>query len=183
MQKCFITSLLLFGIFLNAGFAQINRPNAPKNENTEQLTAQVVNAISENNLNEATTILQKLLISQPRNVAVQTLAGITADRQNDLIAAEKYFANEDSLDISTLVVNHDLDFFNHLNFLNDLKDAIVFNQRQELKKKLQLAVVLNEFDLPESRKQYSDNWQILRNTDLDKLPFRFIFFRNNDSQQ
>jgi uncharacterized protein (TIGR02646 family) len=34
---------------------------------------------------------------------------------------------------------------------------------------------LNELDLPEQRKQWSDNWQTLRNNELDALPFRFVF--------
>ena len=42
---------------------------------------------------------------------------------------------------------------------------------------------LNEFDLPEARKQFSDNWQTLRQMNLDDLPFRFIFAVVKGSEQ
>jgi Tfp pilus assembly protein PilF len=40
----------------------------------------------------AGNILKKIIAAEPKNVAAQTLAGIVADRQNDLAAAEKHFA-------------------------------------------------------------------------------------------
>ena len=40
----------------------------------------------------AEIILQKILASEPRNVAAQTLAGVAADQQNKLSEAEKHFA-------------------------------------------------------------------------------------------
>jgi tetratricopeptide (TPR) repeat protein len=85
----FIGCLILTGLCClapQAGNAQT------KKQTIEQKLAEAANALSAGNLEGSEKILREVLISAPRNPAVQTLAGIVADRRNDLPKAEKYFA-------------------------------------------------------------------------------------------
>lgn len=49
-------------------------------------------ALGAGDLREAAAILEKILAKEPNNAAAHTLAGVAADRQNNLAKAEKHFA-------------------------------------------------------------------------------------------
>lgn len=80
--------LCLFSVFGNAQ----TKPSLSKNQTIEEQIAKASSAIEAGNLAGAKLILQKLLVSAPRKAVVHTLAGIIADRENDLPTAEKHFA-------------------------------------------------------------------------------------------
>src|SRR5215213_5411491 len=63
-----------------------------KNQAVEQKLTEATNALSAGDLNGSEKILQEVLQSAPRSATALTLAGIIADRKNDLPKAEKYFA-------------------------------------------------------------------------------------------
>ncbi len=90
-----IGNLLMAIFFLsvchNIGFAQ-PKPISEQNQTTDKKLAEIIDALSSQDLVRAKTLVQKVLLSQPRNVTAQTLAGIVAERQNELSEAEKYFA-------------------------------------------------------------------------------------------
>ncbi len=81
---CFLSSVSI-------GEAQTKKNNVQR-ETSEKLLAEASSALASEDLSRAADILQKLLSSEPRNSAAHTLAGITADRQNNLSAAEIHFA-------------------------------------------------------------------------------------------
>ncbi len=66
--------------------------SAQTNNSTEKILTEAGEAVSANDLSRAETLVKKLLTAAPRNADAQTLAGVLADRQNNLPAAEKYFA-------------------------------------------------------------------------------------------
>ncbi len=70
--------------------AQARLPGAE--EQGERIFAQVINAIENNDLADAKKILQPIVARQPRSVIAHTLAGIIADKENDLPNAQKHFA-------------------------------------------------------------------------------------------
>lgn len=76
---------------VSVGEAQIKKNNSSRAAN-EKLLAEAASALASEDLVRADALLRKILLSEPRNSAAQTLAGVTADRQNDLAAAEKHFA-------------------------------------------------------------------------------------------
>jgi cellulose synthase operon protein C len=81
--------LILIGLCLlvpRAGAAQT------QNQVVEQKLTAATSALSAGDLNGSEKILREVLLSAPRNSTAQTLAGIVADRQNDLPKAEKHFA-------------------------------------------------------------------------------------------
>lgn len=79
------SALFLLCLISTAGSAQTNNL-------LEKTLNEAGEAVSANDLSRAKTLVRKLLIAAPRSVEAQTLAGVLADRQNDLPAAEKYFA-------------------------------------------------------------------------------------------
>jgi len=91
-----IIEYLLMAIFFlfichNVGFAQ-TQPISAKNQTTDNKLAEIIDALSSQDLIRAKTLVQKVLLAQPRNVTAQTLAGIVAERRNELSEAEKHFA-------------------------------------------------------------------------------------------
>lgn len=76
-------TVLCFG--LNTSFAQTKSL-------IEKLLADAGAALSSDDFDRTDTILQNVLRTAPRNVKAHTLAGVLADRQNDLGAAEKHFS-------------------------------------------------------------------------------------------
>ncbi|HEY0656942.1 MAG TPA: tetratricopeptide repeat protein [Pyrinomonadaceae bacterium] len=80
--------MCLFSVF---GTAQ-TKSSQSKNQTIEEQIAKASGAVEAGNFAAAKLVLQKLLISAPRETVVHTLAGIVADRENDLAAAEKHFA-------------------------------------------------------------------------------------------
>jgi Tfp pilus assembly protein PilF len=63
-----------------------------KNQAVEQKLTQAAAALSAGDLSGSEKILLEVLQSAPRNSTAQTLAGIIADRKNELPKAEKHFA-------------------------------------------------------------------------------------------
>ncbi len=56
------------------------------------MLAQASAALASEDLTRAAEILQNILLKEPRNLDAQTLAGITADKQDNPVAAEKFFS-------------------------------------------------------------------------------------------
>ena len=83
--------VVCFLLFVPAGKAQIKKNNIREAAN-QNLLAEAASALDSENLSRAEDILQKMLLSEPRNLPALTLAGVTADRQNNLALAEKHFA-------------------------------------------------------------------------------------------
>lgn len=76
---------------VSIGEAQTKKTNL-RSEESEKLLADAASALASEDLKRAAEVLRKLLLSEPRNLTAQTLAGIAADRQNDPAAAETHFA-------------------------------------------------------------------------------------------
>ena len=75
--------------------AQVKPKPSPanlKNQSIEQKLADAQNALAAQDLTLAEKLLREVLTISPRDVTAHTLAGIVADRKNDLRAAEKHFA-------------------------------------------------------------------------------------------
>lgn len=83
--------LFLLCSCLNFGIAQ-NGSSPAKNNLTKQLLTEAANAFANGNISQAKLVVQKILIATPRNEVAQTLAGVIADGENDLITAENHFA-------------------------------------------------------------------------------------------
>ncbi len=84
------TSLFLCFCFNNSP-AQI-KSSAVNTQKIEKLLAESTDALQTGDFIRAKTILQEVLSIAPRNMAANTLAGIVADKENDLGKAEKHFA-------------------------------------------------------------------------------------------
>lgn len=76
------------GAFVKAQTKNLNL----KNQSIEKKLADAADALSSDDLIRAAKITEEILSTAPRNVTAQTLAGIIADRNNDLRKAEKHFA-------------------------------------------------------------------------------------------
>lgn len=91
-QRLFVIGFLL--LFAGAGFGagQTRQNRATNNDPSEKLITEAAAALSNQDLDGAEAILKKVLSVSPNNSDAQTLAGIVADRKNDLPRAEKHFA-------------------------------------------------------------------------------------------
>ncbi len=89
--KIFIATFVFLCFCFNNSPAQ-TKSSAVKNQKIENLLAESTAALQTGDFIRAKTILQKVLAIAPRNSAANTLAGIVADRENDLAKAEKHFA-------------------------------------------------------------------------------------------
>ena len=92
--KLLLISFCFAAFFLFTAFhceAQTKKADV-RREPSEKLLSDVSIALNSGNLIRAASILRQILAIEPRNLTAQTLAGVTADRQNDLAAAEKHFA-------------------------------------------------------------------------------------------
>ena len=91
----YIGSLILTGCFWcfypHFATAQL-KPAILKKQSIEQKLDDVGKALASEDLARAEMLLREILSVSPRNVTAQSLAGIVADRKNDLVAAEKHFA-------------------------------------------------------------------------------------------
>lgn len=93
-QQKYTGWLILMGLCLLvtcSGIAQTKKTNL-KSQEIEQKLTEATAALSAGDLARSEQILQEVLVSSPRNFTAQTLAGIVADRRNDLPKAEKYFS-------------------------------------------------------------------------------------------
>lgn len=86
-----LTAIFFLSVCHNVGFAQ-PKPVSEKNQTSDKKLAEIIDALSSQDLVRAKTLVQKVLLAQPRNVTAQTLAGIVAERRNELSEAEKHFA-------------------------------------------------------------------------------------------
>ena len=80
---------LCFCTGINPAQTKLSPVNTQK---IEKLLAESTAALQTADFIRAKTILQEILSISPRNEAANTLAGIVADRENDLAKAEKHFA-------------------------------------------------------------------------------------------
>jgi len=91
----YIGSLILTGClwcFCPPFAAAQGKPANLKNQSTEQKLSAAGSALAAGDLVRAAKLLREVLAVSPRSVPAHTLAGIVADRQNDLTTAEKHFA-------------------------------------------------------------------------------------------
>ncbi|HEX8197937.1 MAG TPA: tetratricopeptide repeat protein [Pyrinomonadaceae bacterium] len=88
---CLALALVLTGAFAATGTAQI-RASAGGNQ-AEGLISEAVHALENGNTANAKTLVQRALAASPDNVKAHTLAGILADRENNLQIAERHFAS------------------------------------------------------------------------------------------
>jgi len=86
-----ITAIIFVCFFCNSSSAQA-KSSSGSNQKIEELIAESTNALQTGDFIRAKTTLQKVLSMAPRNVTANTLAGIVADKENDLPKAEKHFA-------------------------------------------------------------------------------------------
>jgi len=89
--KIFIAAIAFLCFCFNSSPAQ-TKSFALNTQKIEKLLAESTAAIQTGDLIRAKTILQEVLRVAPRNAVANTLAGIVADRENDLAKAEKHFA-------------------------------------------------------------------------------------------
>lgn len=89
--KILIATIVVLCFCFSTGLAQ-TKPSAAANQKIENLLAESTAALQAGDFAGAKTILQRILSIAPRNSVANTLAGIVADRENDLAKAEKHFA-------------------------------------------------------------------------------------------
>ena len=89
--KILIAAIVVLCFCFSSGLAQ-TKPSAAANQKIENLLAESTAALQAGDFAKAKTILQRVLLIAPRNSVANTLAGIVADRENDLAKAEKHFA-------------------------------------------------------------------------------------------
>ncbi|MEJ7862885.1 MAG: tetratricopeptide repeat protein [Pyrinomonadaceae bacterium] len=86
-----IAAIIFVCFFCNSSSAQATS-SFGSNQKISELIAESTNALQTRDFIRAKTTLQKVLSMAPRNVTANTLAGIVADKENDLPKAEKHFA-------------------------------------------------------------------------------------------
>lgn len=87
-QRLMAATVFLFAGFL---FVQAQAPQKIQNQTAKKI-ASASELISRGEFPAAENLLKQMVAAEPKNVAAQTLAGIVAERQNDLQSAEKHFA-------------------------------------------------------------------------------------------
>src|SRR5215213_165455 len=90
----YIGSLILTGClcFFSPFAAAQEKPANLKNQSIEQKLNDAQTALASADLASAEKLVREALAVSPRSVTARTLAGIIADRKNDLTTAEKHFA-------------------------------------------------------------------------------------------
>lgn len=85
--------LMAITVFLFAGFlfVEAQTPKKAANQSAKKI-ASVSELISRGEFTTAENLLKQMVAAEPKNVAAHTLAGIVADRRNDLKSAERHFA-------------------------------------------------------------------------------------------
>lgn len=89
--KVLIAAFVLLCFCFSGSFAQI-KSSAANSQKIEKLLTESTSALQSGDFVRAKAILREVLLIAPRNVTANTLAGIVADRENDLTKAEKHFA-------------------------------------------------------------------------------------------
>ncbi len=89
--KIFIVAIAFLCFCFNHTPAQ-TKSSTVNTQKIEKLLADSTAALQAGDFIRAKTILREVLSIAPRNAAANTLAGIVADKENDLPKAEKYFA-------------------------------------------------------------------------------------------
>ncbi len=85
------TFLIVVSLFAAAAQTPRNQAAIVYQSISQNLDA-AAQALRSEDFTKADLLLKKIIAAEPKNVAAQTLAGIVADRQNDLQSAEKHFA-------------------------------------------------------------------------------------------
>jgi Tfp pilus assembly protein PilF len=92
IKRLVITGFLFsFGLNFVSGQTNTKSPSA-KSESIAQSLGEAAAAFSGGDLSFARKLLQKILIAAPENAAAHALAGIVADREGNLPAAERHLA-------------------------------------------------------------------------------------------
>lgn len=86
-----VLSIALIAAFVLNGQSQQTISLAGK-QLSEKLLEQVLEFVRTENFLKAAEALKRVLAAEPKNITAHTLAGIVANRQNDLKTAEKHFA-------------------------------------------------------------------------------------------
>jgi len=89
--KNLIAAIVFLCFCFNISLAQ-TKSSAVNTQKIEKLLAESVAAFQTGDFIRTKAILREVLRVAPRNQAANTLAGIVADKENDLAKAEKYFA-------------------------------------------------------------------------------------------
>jgi Tfp pilus assembly protein PilF len=87
-----LIAAIVFLCFCSVSNPAQTKPSTVNTQKIEKLLAESTAALQTADFIRAKTILQEILLVAPRNQAANTLAGIVADRENDLAKAEKHFA-------------------------------------------------------------------------------------------
>lgn len=90
-RKILIFAVCLALVGAASGVCRSQPPPAVKKSEPEKSLQEAVRLLGDNDREAAKNIVLKVLKIFPRNVAANTLAGIIADRENDLKNAEKHF--------------------------------------------------------------------------------------------
>jgi Tfp pilus assembly protein PilF len=89
--KVLIAAIVFLCFCFGSSLAQ-TKSSAVNTQKIEKLLAESTIALRTGDFIRAKTILQEVLLVAPRNTTANTLAGIVADKENDLQKAEKHFA-------------------------------------------------------------------------------------------
>jgi Tfp pilus assembly protein PilF len=90
-QKILIAAIVCVCVCFGSSPAQ-TKLSPVNTQKIEKLLAESTAALQTADFIRAKTILQEILLVAPRNATANTLAGIVADKENDLAKAEKHFA-------------------------------------------------------------------------------------------
>ncbi len=91
--KILLTAIVFLFLCCNGSSIRAQKKTSPANtRKIENQLTETTAALQAGDFVRAKTILQKVLLIAPRNAAANTLAGIVADKENNLAKAEKHFA-------------------------------------------------------------------------------------------
>ncbi len=89
--KTLIAAIVVFSFCSNSNLGQ-TKSSAANTQKIEKLLVESTASLQTGDFTRTKAILQEVLLIAPRNPAANTLAGIVADKENDLTKSEKYFA-------------------------------------------------------------------------------------------
>jgi Tfp pilus assembly protein PilF len=129
----FIAWLACGAVCLASGQTRPSRTGALA---TQQLTAQASAAVSAGDLTTAAAIVKRVLSNTPNNADAQTLAGIIADKKDDLTGAERHFA------IAARLSPSNADAHNNYGAI-----LVRLNRKKEASREFEIALRLNSKQL------------------------------------
>ncbi len=87
-----LVAAIAFLCFCSSGSSAQKKTSPANTQKIEKLLTESAAALQTEDLVRAKMLLKEVLSIAPRNAAANTLAGLVADRENDLTKAEKHFA-------------------------------------------------------------------------------------------